>query len=594
MQDATSYSENDTEDDADGCHGSCNHYTPGDVQSGAAGLLDDTGWLDFDRSPLISPSVPPCELPHTRLLVTPTTIKQEDHFLAHDESDFSLPELTDDDMSALVGSQSSYTSACTSPQTPLDTPNSTSFISPASYPTSPTIQLSAPPKVLPTPAHASARPAPVPLSVREKDIPNMVDLFNSMHSPSEATRSTGAGATATSPAVTTTASPTLSIRVPAPPTHAMSFPTTAFAPPPTAPSAAPPNAPSASSSANVNQFDYFTPLGYPVNGRYAGGNANQLSASVFADAALSPAAKSMGLPSDVVSTPQSRAAYAQVQGYAAAAAAAVVMASSAAAIATMRKLNTTYGVPIAPLQRSLHPELKPKIPHATTAAGAKALVASKGTTKISITPDLSDFKLVQIFHHFCDPATKLINLPRFHQLLVFHQGKDDSHTGGPAKATSSSTAKPLVISQETQRLFKVLDPKGTGFLDVERFMSSFQICNRCTEAKRRAQSAGQSHPVMSTAVERQLMEDVAPVLVRVVPASFEGSKVKSCEHYQWTWCEGFEKTGNEKCRGTNRHDKCPKYLANCTLWKHKLPPKNRKAKVPEHLESPSKKLKHFA
>ncbi|KAJ0404143.1 hypothetical protein P43SY_008701 [Pythium insidiosum] len=80
------------------------------------------------------------------------------------------------------------------------------------------------------------------------------------------------------------------------------------------------------------------------------------------------------------------------------------------------------------------------------------------------------------------------------------------------------------------------------------------------------------------------MEDVAPVIVRVVPTQFEGHKVKSCEHYQWTWCEGFDKTGNEKCKGTNRHDKCPKYLANCTLWKHKLPPKNRKPKVFENVD----------
>ncbi|TYZ59812.1 hypothetical protein PybrP1_004382 [[Pythium] brassicae (nom. inval.)] len=562
MQDATAYNEGDTGDAAGGCQDSCGCYTPGDVQSDAANLLDDAGWLDFDRSPLTSPSMPLRELSRERLLVSPPT-KQEEHFLVQDESDFSLPELTDDDMSAL------------------------------------------------------------------KDIPDMVDLFNSMHSPSEAARtsaarSIGTGATVAQPSLTSptaaTSGPTLSIRVPAPQTYPTSFSPSSTsaegatkiggpAPPQTAPLAAGPSS-SSTSTASVNQFDYFTPPGYPNDGRYAGG-ASQLSASMFGSAALSPAAKSAGLPSGVVSTPQSRAAYAQVQGYAAAAAAAVAMASSAAAINTMRKLNTTYGVPIAPLQRALHPELKPKAPHSathTTATGTKTLiaaatasVAASKLTKISITPDISDFKLVQIFHNFCDPASKLVDLPLFHQLLLHHQGKDDSHaaavpakTASSAAGSSSSAAKPLAISQETQRLFKALDPKGTGVLDVERFMSSFQICNRCTEAKRRAQSAGQSHPVASTAVERQLMEDVAPVIVRVVPTSYEGSKVKSCEHYQWTWCEGFEKTGNEKCRGTNRHDKCPKYLANCTLWKHKLPPKNRKAKVPEHLESPSKKLKHFA
>ena len=82
-----------------------------------------------------------------------------------------------------------------------------------------------------------------------------------------------------------------------------------------------------------------------------------------------------------------------------------------------------------------------------------------------------------------------------------------------------------------------------------------------------------------------------------MPSKFEGSRVKSCEHFQWTWCNGFEVTGNEKCQGTNRHDKCPKYLANCTLWKHRLPPKgSRKDRVGsnellESVGSPRKKNK---
>lgn len=305
------------------------------------------------------------------------------------------------------------------------------------------------------------------------------------------------------------------------------------------------------------------------------------------------------------------------------AAAAVAMANSAAALNTIRKLNTTYGVPIAPLQRSLTTgelPLKPKL------ATASSVGAIGKVTKISITPDIADFKLVQIFHNFCDPMTKMLTLPRFHQLLLHHQVKEDSPGSSPGSKTPGRSSVaisnapgaiappvaapvppvapsgPGFISAEAQHLFRLMDPTNSGFVDLERFMSSFQICNRCTEAKRRANSAmraqqGQSF-VPPTALERQLMEDVAPVIVRVVPTKFEGSKVKSCEHYQWTWCEGFDKTGNEKCRGTNRHDKCPKYLANCTLWKHKLPPKTRKPRAtavsaPEVLDSPSKKLKHF-
>jgi hypothetical protein len=40
----------------------------------------------------------------------------------------------------------------------------------------------------------------------------------------------------------------------------------------------------------------------------------------------------------------------------------------------------------------------------------------------------------------------------------------------------------------------------------------------------------------------------------------------SCNHYQWIWCPGV--AGNQKCKGSNRHDSCPKYLAKSTFWKH--------------------------
>ena len=63
------------------------------------------------------------------------------------------------------------------------------------------------------------------------------------------------------------------------------------------------------------------------------------------------------------------------------------------------------------------------------------------------------------------------------------------------------------------------------------------------------------------------------MLVRHIPTIYEGDKVRGCDHYAWTYCKGWDTTHNEKCKGSNRHDPCPKYLANCTLWKHKLPPK---------------------
>ncbi|KAF4044037.1 hypothetical protein GN244_ATG03607 [Phytophthora infestans] len=282
-------------------------------------------------------------------------------------------------------------------------------------------------------------------------------------------------------------------------------------------------------------------------------------------------------------------------------AAAMAMANTAA----MLKMNASYGVPIAPMDRraasmplpiKVAAPIKPRLPVQRTVSASSA---SNKVARMAITPDIADFKLVQIFHQFCDPNTKVLTLPRFQQLLLHHQVKEDTpgSTGSPTAATASADGN-VVVTPDAQTLFNALDINGVGVLDLERFMHSFQICNRCTEAKRRAHQAlcaSQGQSFTPTALEKQLMEDVAPVVVRVVPTRFEGHKVKSCEHYQWTWCEGFEKTGNEKCRGTNRHDKCPKYLANCTLWKHKLPPKSRKPKlVMENVDSPTKKLKHFS
>ncbi|ETN21952.1 hypothetical protein F442_10529 [Phytophthora nicotianae P10297] len=294
-------------------------------------------------------------------------------------------------------------------------------------------------------------------------------------------------------------------------------------------------------------------------------------------------------------------------------AAAMAMANTAA-MNTMLKMNASYGVPIAPMDRrtgSMPPPkvaapIKPRLPIQRTVSASST--ASSKVARMAITPDIADFKLVQIFHQFCDPTTKVLTLPRFQQLLQHHQVKEeasssaidpknstDANCGG---STPTSPNANVVVTPDAQTLFNALDINGVGVLDLERFMHSFQICNRCTEAKRRAHQAlcaSQGQTFTPTALEKQLMEDVAPVVVRVVPTRFEGHKVKSCEHYQWTWCEGFEKTGNEKCRGTNRHDKCPKYLANCTLWKHKLPPKSRKPKlVIDNVDSPTKKLKHFS
>lgn len=633
--------ENGGENDEDEGHHCCDYTNTSSDSSAQHNIVDfldgdDTSWLDFDRSPLISPSMPLQKLSarDTKLLLlsgtTSPAVKIEEQFLLPDETDYSLPEFTDDEVSALVGSPSASSST---PSYLRDAMPHTNLISPTPQSVGGGDTVSTQCGHQTSSSHGGNS-----INVSEKDIPDMVNLFSSMYSPSETAHHRKSSTTSSSlsqsypqPAPTPTHPNSLSILVPAPHMYATMFPfSTTAAGAASFAAAAAVNASvaaapaSSSSGGGVNQFDYFTPPGF-TNNRYLM-DGSQLNSALFLSAdTLSPSTKgggpSMYSNAANAAVAQSRA-FAQVHAQAhAVAAAAVAMANSAAAINTMRKLNTTYGVPIAPLQRCLHPELKPKLPTSSittsNSLGAKTLLAAATTsnsstssskvTKISITPDISDFKLVQIYHNFCDPASKVITLTRFQQLLHHHQVKDNPNALSSSKTSNNSTAsgntsnsissKVVLVSQETQSLFKVLDPKTTGYIDLERFMSSFQICNRCTEAKRRAHSAqcaSQGQSFVSTALERQLMEDVAPVIVRVVPTSYEGSKVKSCEHYQWTWCEGFAKTGNEKCRGTNRHDKCPKYLANCTLWKHKLPPKNRKAKVLENQESPSKKFKHFA
>ncbi|KAL4162841.1 hypothetical protein PRNP1_003373 [Phytophthora ramorum] len=366
-------------------------------------------------------------------------------------------------------------------------------------------------------------------------------------------------------------------------------------------------------------FDYFSPSGYAAAAnQFLDSYGQQVQPFFLNPDALSPM-KTALFQGQIGQQAQAQATT-NVQ-----LAAVMAMANSAAAMNTMRKINATYGVPIAPMQRragSMPPNtqtktsapLKPRLPvqraaSATSVVGSTAATASGKATRLAITPDIADFKLVQIFHQFCDPATKVLTLPRFQQLLLHHQVKEETSgssnssdanhsSDGSCCSSSQSPASANTVTPDAQALFQALDINGVGVLDLERFMHSFQICNRCTEAKRRAHQAlcaSQGQTFTPTALERQLMEDVAPVVVRVVPTRFEGHKVKSCEHYQWTWCEGFEKTGNEKCRGTNRHDKCPKYLANCTLWKHKLPPKSRKPKLLlENVDSPTKKLKYFS
>ncbi|OQR88221.1 hypothetical protein ACHHYP_07046 [Achlya hypogyna] len=217
----------------------------------------------------------------------------------------------------------------------------------------------------------------------------------------------------------------------------------------------------------------------------------------------------------------------------------------------------------------------------------------KALPRLSMTPDIAEQKLNRIFLQYADPMSKTMQLAqllwRLPALLKRHRVKEDS-------ALNLSTLFPPNDITAQPFPYSLFGPDGAQTLTLEAFQGAFQICNRCTELKRK------QHATVRSGGPRELADDVAPVIVRVVPSVYEGPKIKSCDHFQWTWCEGFDKTHNEKCNGTNRHDKCPKYLANCTLWKHRLPPKNRKASKDhdapdgacDAIDSPAKKLKFFS
>jgi hypothetical protein len=142
-----------------------------------------------------------------------------------------------------------------------------------------------------------------------------------------------------------------------------------------------------------------------------------------------------------------------------------------------------------------------------------------------------------------------------------------------------------------------------------------QVCKRCTDLKRKkCQSNSSFQAVSSSQITQTVTLDSAvnSVIVRKMPTAFVGDPIRSCNHFQWTWCPGLP--NNPKCQvrgvavvccscvlqlcvqlhvwsvrlflirnatccvmcvfvsqGSNRHEQCPKYLAKSTFWKHRLP-----------------------
>ncbi|KDO22991.1 hypothetical protein SPRG_11838 [Saprolegnia parasitica CBS 223.65] len=176
----------------------------------------------------------------------------------------------------------------------------------------------------------------------------------------------------------------------------------------------------------------------------------------------------------------------------------------------------------------MHAVISPTYPAVGTLA-ARTIVRSrtpKALPRMSMSPDVAEQKLNRIFFQYSDPLTKTMLLAQLLVLLKRHRIKEDA----PLNLLTLFPPNDINAQPFPYSLF------GAGSqqpLTLEGFQNAFQICNRCTEIKRKQHSTNDA---------RELQEDVAPVIVRVVPSIYEGPKIKSCDHFQWTWCEGFEKT----------------------------------------------------
>jgi hypothetical protein len=169
--------------------------------------------------------------------------------------------------------------------------------------------------------------------------------------------------------------------------------------------------------------------------------------------------------------------------------------------------------------------------------------ARKGTGRKKTKP--GDTLLHSYFCEFDTSGTETLSQQELERLLLECALQD---VGPPANS------KYALFSPMPRGSF---DAEGNGRINLVTFAKYFQVCKRCTIAKEK----------MHGAKDKQTSGglDLA-VIVRKMPVDFEGDRIRSCNHYQWIWCPGVP--GNQKCKGSNRHDSCPKYLAKSTFWKH--------------------------
>jgi hypothetical protein len=100
-------------------------------------------------------------------------------------------------------------------------------------------------------------------------------------------------------------------------------------------------------------------------------------------------------------------------------------------------------------------------------------------------------------------------------------------------------------------------------------LSFLQVCKRCTDLTRKKCQSGSSFQAVSSVSNTQTLtieSTVKSIIVRKIPAKYTGESIRSCNHFQWTWCPGVPH--NPKCQVDILHNACRcavRYISKCAV-----------------------------
>jgi hypothetical protein len=145
--------------------------------------------------------------------------------------------------------------------------------------------------------------------------------------------------------------------------------------------------------------------------------------------------------------------------------------------------------------------------------------------------------LRDIFDQYAERETDLLGLGQLQELLLSH-GLSDKRI----QKMNASAIKTFPLLPDD--LFD-----GSVGLTFKDFEATYQVCKRCTDLKRKKCQSNSSYQAISSASNAQtvtLDSAVNSVIVRKMPTNYVGDPIRSCNHFQWTWCPGLP--NNPKCQ----------------------------------------------